>query len=74
MKKMSPLGYHLNGFVATHALGHMVYMREHFFHDNVYITPINLIRQIDFKIFLKNPRNHCQNYCHEQFLKLAFYQ
>ena len=25
MKRMSPLGYHHNGFVATHALGHMMY-------------------------------------------------
>ena len=25
MKTMSPPGYHHNGFVATHALGHMMY-------------------------------------------------
>ena len=25
MKKMYPPGYHHNGFVATHALGHMMY-------------------------------------------------
>ena len=25
MKTMSPLGYHHNGFVATHALGHTMY-------------------------------------------------
>ena len=25
MKTMCPLGYHHNGFVATHALGHMMY-------------------------------------------------
>ena len=25
MKKMCPPGYHHNGFVATHALGHMMY-------------------------------------------------
>ena len=25
MKKMCPLGYHHNGFVATHALGHIMY-------------------------------------------------
>ena len=27
MKTMFPLGYHHNGFVATHALGHMMYVR-----------------------------------------------
>ena len=26
MKTMCPHGYHHNGFVATHALGHMMYM------------------------------------------------
>ena len=25
MKRMCPPGYHHNGFVATHALGHMMY-------------------------------------------------
>ena len=25
MKTMYPTGYHHNGFVATHALGHMIY-------------------------------------------------
>ena len=25
MKTMCPPGYHRNGFVATHALGHMIY-------------------------------------------------
>ena len=25
MKTMCPPGYHYNGFVATHALGHMMY-------------------------------------------------
>ena len=25
MKKMCPLGYHHNGFVVTHALGHIMY-------------------------------------------------
>ena len=25
MKTMCPLGYHHNGFVATHGLGHMMY-------------------------------------------------
>ena len=27
MKTMCPPGYHHNGFVATHALGHMMYIR-----------------------------------------------
>ena len=26
MKTMCPTGYHHNGFVATHALGHMMYI------------------------------------------------
>ena len=26
MKTMCPPGYHHNGFVATHALGHMMYI------------------------------------------------
>ena len=26
---MCPLGYHHNGFMATHALGHMMYGRLH---------------------------------------------
>ena len=26
MKTMCPLGYHHNGFMATHALGHMMYI------------------------------------------------
>ena len=29
MKTMCPPGYHHNGFVATHALGHMMYGFEH---------------------------------------------
>ena len=53
MKTMCPPGYHHNGFVATHALGHMMYImpkcmschkaivviteRAHCFHDCIYI-------------------------------------
>ena len=38
MKTMCPPGYHHNGFVATHALGHMVITgRAHCFHDCIYI-------------------------------------
>ena len=29
MKTMCPPGYHHNGFVATHALGHMMYPTVH---------------------------------------------
>ena len=29
MKTMCPPGYHHNGFVATHALGHMMYSYTH---------------------------------------------
>ena len=42
---MCPLGYHHNAFVATHALGHMMYgchktivaitVRAHYFHDYI---------------------------------------
>ena len=31
MKKMCPPGYHLNGFVATHALGHMIYVYKYIY-------------------------------------------
>ena len=45
MKTMCPLGYHHNGFVATHALGHIVVItgRAHCFHDYIYITLILLL-------------------------------
>ena len=36
MKTMCPPGYHHSGFVATHALGHMI-------HDYIYITLILLL-------------------------------
>ena len=44
MKTMCPPGYHHNGFVATHALGHMschkaivvITGRAHCFHDYIY--------------------------------------
>ena len=34
MKTMCPPGYHHNGFVATHALGHMMYG----YHGYIYIV------------------------------------
>ena len=39
MKIVCPPVYHLNGIVATHALGHMGHMtgRAHCFHDCIYI-------------------------------------
>ena len=59
MKTMCPPGYHHNGFVATHALGHRVHhvpkcmschkaivvitRRAHCFHDYIYITLILLL-------------------------------
>ena len=35
MKTMCPPGYHHNGFVATHALGHMMYGYD-YGHDYIY--------------------------------------
>ena len=61
MKAMCSPGYHHIGFVATHALGHMMYgimcischkanvvitWRAHCFHDCIYITPILLLRDL----------------------------
>ena len=53
MKTMCPPGYDHSGFVATHALGHMMYGshkvivvitgRAHCFHDYIYITLILLL-------------------------------
>ena len=52
MKIMCPPGYHHNGFVATHALGHMMSChkaivvitgRAHCFHDYIYIMLILLL-------------------------------
>ena len=56
MKTMCPPNYHHNGFVATHALGHMtpkcmsshkaivvITGRAHCFYDNIYITLILLL-------------------------------
>ena len=38
MKTMCPLGYHHNGFVATHALGHLMYGFICIMHNHVYIS------------------------------------
>ena len=39
MKTMCPPGYHHNGFVATHALGHMMYR---FIYIYIYIYDVHL--------------------------------
>ena len=41
MKTMCPSGYHHNGFVATHALGHMMYG---YVYICIYIKQTNKIR------------------------------
>ena len=53
MKTLCPPGYHHNGFMAIHALGHMMYglheaivvitLRAFCFHDCICITPILLL-------------------------------
>ena len=43
MKTMCPPGYHHNGFVATHALGHMMY-------DSTLLVPMNQRGRIVFMI------------------------
>ena len=37
MKTMCPPGYHHNGFVATHALGHMIYIYIYNIYIYIYI-------------------------------------
>ena len=37
MKTMCPPGYHHNGFVATHALGHMIYGLYIYIYIYIYI-------------------------------------
>ena len=50
MKKMCPPGYHHNGFVATHALGHMMYG----FHvHHVYINRTSCAQVHEL------PQSHC---------------
>ena len=41
MKTMCPPGYHHNGFVATHALGHMMYGWAHDLCAQVHELPQN---------------------------------
>ena len=40
MKPMCPPGYHHNGFVATHALGHMMYGLIYIIYIYIYIIYI----------------------------------
>ena len=45
MKTICPPGYHHNGFVATHALGHMMYGYDHLYiymYIYIYIYIYNL--------------------------------
>ena len=56
MKIVCPPVYHLNGIVATHALGHMGHMtgRAHCFHDciyNIYIYIYNIYIYICLYIY-----------------------
>ena len=37
MKTMLPPGYHHNGFVATHALGHMMYGYVYIYYSFIYL-------------------------------------
>ena len=58
MKTMCPPGYHHNGFVATHALGHMmydIYMMYIYIYIYIYIYVyiyIYIYRHIDIKKLL----------------------
>ena len=50
MKTMCPPGYRHNGFVATHALGHMMYG----FYDNIYIYYIYIYLHIYTYMYIYN--------------------
>ena len=54
MKTMCPPGYHHNGFVATHALGHMMYSYTliHIVHMITYIMLILLLRDLSILCFV----------------------
>ena len=54
MKTMCPPGYHQNGFVATHALGRMMYIMTNFFFTLRCVTL--MIYQI--KLFVKYQIEH----------------
>ena len=54
MKTMCPPGYHHNGFVATHALGRMMYIMTNFFFTLRCVTL--MIYQI--KLFVKYQIEH----------------
>ena len=43
MKTICPPGYHHNGFVATHALGHMMYIYYIYVYKYIYIYIYTLI-------------------------------
>ena len=50
MKTMCPPGYHHNGFVATHALGHMIYIYIMYINIHVYEHRYSCFGQYDFFI------------------------
>ena len=49
MKTMCPPGYHHNGFVATHALGHMMYGYIHIYYAH--------LASVDYIAYAKSERN-----------------
>ena len=49
MKTMCPPGYHHNGFVATHALGHMMYG---FIYVRFYYIYMNIMLYIIYYIYI----------------------
>ena len=51
MKTMCPPGYHHNGFMATHALGHMMYGYIHITYIYVFVC-VCVCVTLSFKIFL----------------------
>ena len=51
MKTLWPLAYHLNGFVATHALGHMMYGYNIYVY-NVYIYHVYIYTPASCALFI----------------------
>ena len=54
MKTMCPLGYHHNYFVATHALGHMMYGYIYIYiyiYATVYLL-LEYIHNLEYKIYM----------------------
>ena len=81
MKAMCPPGYHRNGFVATHALGHMMYMMyrhmmpHKYVYTNIYIYICAYMRNIYMNIYKKcekGSNTKSDNKILESCLKLIF--